>query len=87
MKTLFLKSFTLGISTTLLFSQCSKPTNSCFDYSPSNPSTSSTITFNAACSENASFFTGILVMVQKIHLLLLSRFHTNILCLELILLH
>lgn len=40
-----------------LFTACSKPTNTCFTYSPTTAITTNTdIVFNATCSENASSY-------------------------------
>lgn len=36
----------------LALTSCTKRENACFEYSPSNPTTTTIITFNAACSED-----------------------------------
>ena len=40
-----------------LLSSCKDPTISCFTHSPDTITTSTVVTFNAACSEEASYFT------------------------------
>jgi PKD repeat protein len=41
---------------TSLTTSCSKPTEACFTYSPTTITTNTTVTFNASCSDNASYF-------------------------------
>jgi PKD repeat protein len=40
-----------------LATSCSKPTESCFTYSPATITTNTIVAFNASCSDNASYFT------------------------------
>lgn len=42
---------------TLLFNNCSKPTEACFTYAPETVKPGENVTFNASCSSNASLFT------------------------------
>lgn len=42
---------------TVLTTSCSKPTEACFTFSPTTISPNTTVTFNASCSQNASYFT------------------------------
>lgn len=45
------------IATSIIFlTACSKPTEACFSFSPTTVSANTTVTFNASCSENASYF-------------------------------
>jgi PKD repeat protein len=37
----------------IALSNCAKPIDACFDYSPDNPDTTTWVTFNGGCSENA----------------------------------
>lgn len=47
----FLNALLLSFSIFFCFS-CTKPEKACFDYSPSNPTTTTIVTFNASCSEH-----------------------------------
>lgn len=40
----------------VVFSACSKPIESCFSFSPETAIVNQTVTFNASCSQNASYF-------------------------------
>ena len=48
--------FILFIVITLWATSCSKPTESCFSYSPKTITRDSIVTFDASCSGNASYF-------------------------------
>jgi PKD repeat protein len=41
---------------TCLAISCSKPTEACFTYTPTSATTNTNVTFNASCSDNASYF-------------------------------
>ena len=40
----------------LLLNSCAKPTNGCYTYSPSTITTTTQVTFDASCSDNASSY-------------------------------
>lgn len=40
---------------TLILSSCAKPTEACFEYSPTNITTSTPVTFNAACTKHGGY--------------------------------
>ena len=45
------------LSLILLLFSCKEPTVACFSHSPNAITTSTPVTFNASCSEEASYFT------------------------------
>lgn len=47
--------YTLTIVATL--SACKKPIDACFTFSPTTVAPNTTVSFNASCSQNASYFT------------------------------
>ncbi len=53
MKNIF---YTLTVTAVIFLTACQKPTDGCFTYSPTTITTTTVVTFNAACSQNASTF-------------------------------
>ena len=54
MKNIF---YTLTITTfIILTNSCAKPMEACFTYSPATITTTTVVTFNSSCSQNASSF-------------------------------
>lgn len=54
MKNIF---YTFIVITIIFLTACQKPTEACFTYSPTTIDTTTVVTFNASCSQNASYFT------------------------------
>lgn len=49
--------FLISTSFAILYTACSKPTNACFTYSPTNITANTDVFFDASCSELTSFYT------------------------------
>jgi len=46
----------LAVTLLIFVIACQEPTEGCFTYSPSYIDTTTVVTFNASCSQNASYF-------------------------------
>ena len=46
----------LTVAVIIFLTACTKPTEACFIYSPTTVTTTTIVTFNSSCSQNASYF-------------------------------